>query len=218
MFKKIKDIGDNNSAIITIIAIVILVIFLFVNSLGNRGNTSNKNECIAPTTVTDSKTSYEYNVKIIKNNETILLNIKKYKSKFLIEKTEKGMSYNYYLYYYDIYEKNSNNEYVLYNGDSFLDGIDNKLYFIDYLGELSSDGEINKTDNEVCYTVDKAEKICIASDNLITYDKDDIHIEYDVYKTENVNDFDINISNDVKDENNTIVDETIISEDNNISE
>lgn len=230
MLNKIKNIGENNSTGITLVAIVILIIFLFASSLGNRGNSSKQKECVAPNAVTNSKTSYEYNVKILKNKETIILNIKKYKGKLLIEKTEKGLSSSYYLYYYNTYMKNEKNEYFLYNGDSFIEGIDNKLLFIDYLAELSEKGDILESDTKVCYVVDKLEKVCIYTDNSITYDKDDIHIEYDVYKTDNVSDFEVNVL-DLSDENNNVVDEKInqnenngivkdetIIEDNNISE
>lgn len=198
MFTKIKDFNEKNTTIYFFISVVIIIAFLFVNSLSER---KKENICTIPKDVVQKADNYSYDIKINNNNEVILLSIQKYKNKYLIEKTEKGYVYNYYIYYSDIYEKDELGNYNKFKGNSFVDGIDNKLIFIDYINELSLNSKQNSKDGTVCYDHNELPiNICIDTDNIITYNYDNISITYKVNDVLNIEDFDIIVNNNEVDE------------------
>ncbi len=192
MFKKLKDFNEKNTALYFFVAVFILVFVLFINSLSNRKTSDKGNN--NSFTINDSL-KYAYDIKIKKNNEIILLNIKRYGNKYLLTKTEMGIESKYYIYYTDIYQNYVNEDYIIYN-DEIIEDVDNKLYFVDYIKELVEGIESFNDNSKTCYLKDNTIKICAIDNMNITYENEDLFISYEI-KNDVVDDFNINIINSV---------------------
>ena len=205
MFSKIKDFNEKNTAIYFFISIIILIGFLFFNSFSNK---EKKNTCVLPVDTVNKRESYNYDIKINKNNEVVLLSIKKYNNKYLIEKTEKGLVYNYYIHYFNIYIKDETGNYNFFKDTYFVDGVDNKLLFIDYINDLSLVSKESVSDDKTCYTkTNESYNICIDSDNVLTYKENNITLTYRINNSSEVEDFEVNV-NDIIDTNTNNLDNT----------
>ncbi len=196
MFGKIKEFNEKNRNIYFFVAMLVLIGMLFINSLsGNKKTISN--DCTTPSNIISNSYKYSYSIKIQKTDEVILATIKKYGNKMLIEKTEKGKLTNYYLYFSDIYEEDSTGKYIIFRDSYFVDGLDNKFFYIDYINEISSSVTGKTTDGKTCYTSNKeGVYICIDDDDIITLTKGDITITYEI-SNKNVTDFNVDLNNNV---------------------
>jgi hypothetical protein len=162
MFKKLKEFNEKNKTINFFIVMVILIGMLTVNYITNRNK---KNECEMPTKIVDSQNIYEYEMKVYRGEEVIILNVTKYGQKILVEKNEKGLLSNYYIYYSGVYQRDNNQNYLSYAGNSIVENIDNKLFYMEYLDEISINTEPKITDSNVCYDItNKSMLLCLNDD------------------------------------------------------
>lgn len=152
MFKKLREFNEQNKTINFFILMILLIGVLVFNFISNRNK---KDECEMPTKVVGSSTIYDYNMKVYKGEEIVILSVKRYGQKILVEKTEKGILSNYYIYYTGVYQRDNNQNYVSYAGNSIVENIDNKMFYMEYLDEISSDSEEKITDDTVCYDITK---------------------------------------------------------------
>lgn len=201
MFKKIREFNDKNTGLYFFLAIFILVFSLAINSRFNKTtdkDTNNKECTNVINTISDSE-KYSYEIKINKDDEVVLLSVKKYAGKMLVEKTEKGKQFKYFIHYNDVYTENSDNKYVLTHIDNFIEGIDNKLIYLDYLNEISVKSKVEKTDNKSCYVYNLI-NMCIESDNVIKYVDDKLTITYTIGNIGDIEDFDVVIDDNIPNE------------------
>ena len=86
--KKNEEFNNKKIAIYFFLSMIVLIVLLFVNSISNKENKekndTNKNTCV---NLIGDNDKYQYNVKISKDNEIIILDIKKYGDKYFIDKT-----------------------------------------------------------------------------------------------------------------------------------
>lgn len=211
MFKKVKEFNDKNVGLYFFLAVFVLVFSLFINSRFNKNeNKDTTKECTnAVGTISDSD-KYSYEIKINKENEVVILSVKKYAGKILLEKTEKGKSYKYFIYYNDVYVENSDKKYVLTHIDNFVEGIDNKLLYLDYLNEISIKSKIDEDTS--CYIYDSI-NMCIEEDNVINLIDGELSITYTIDNIGSTEDFDVLIDNGIVNEPvNEVKDEVVVSE------
>lgn len=191
MFKRIKEFNENNTTLYFFIVMFILIVLLFTSSLKNRGKDNNDDKCTTISDVTSTNVKYTYDIKINKNAEIILVNVKRYGNKYLFEVIEKGEASYYYVYYTDVYKEN-NSSYYIFNENNFIAEIDNKYLFLEYLNDLSIGFTQEASNDEACYS-DTITKICVDNTQTIILNKDDINITYKISNIGEVEDFNINI-------------------------
>lgn len=189
MFKKVKEFEKQYSTLFFCISLLIIIVFLAYFSVLNKDK---EDECVVPNKLVNNYTNYSYNVSYEKDNKIVKLNIKRYDKKYLIEKEENDIKESYYIYYTDVLKKDNNGEYRVYN-KNIIDGLNNKLLFIDYINDVSLQSNIT-TDNELtCYVNRKLDiSMCVNLDKSITLKGDDYRIIYEVESSGEVADFNVN--------------------------
>lgn len=210
MVSKIREFNKTYSTLFFCISLLIIIIFLAYFSVSNR-NTSKI--CTIPNKLVNNYTNYSYDITYIKDDKKIDLYVKRFESKYLIEKVEDGLKSTYYIYYTDIFEKASNGEYIRFRKDNIVDGLDNKMLLLDYVNDISLESSV-RTENELtCYYNRKMELLmCINLDDSISIEANDYKIEYKIKEVAGVRDFKIDVNLDY-------VEESIDGEvDNNIEE
>lgn len=189
--KKNEEFNNKKIAIYFFLSMIVLIVLLFVNSISNKENKekndTNKNTCI---NLIGDNDKYQYNVKISKDNEIIILDIKKYGDKYFIDKTEKGIITSYYIYYTKIYVS-SGSAFVKYDGN-ILNGIDDKFLFLSYVDSMSLNSS-NKVSDKCIINDEENYKICIINNNTLNVLYNDLNITYEVDALGEVKDFDVNI-------------------------
>jgi len=112
------------------------------------------------------------------------------------------------VYYTDIYEKASNNEYIKFRKENIVDNLDNKYLFLDYINDISLKSSI-KDDNELtCYINRKLElSMCINLDESISVEGNAFELIYEINSVGEVEDFSVDINNEYE---NVVGDEIII--------
>ncbi len=189
--KKNEEFNNKKIAIYFFLSMIVLIVLLFVNSISNKENKekndTNKNTCV---NLIGDNDKYQYNVKISKDNEIIILDIKKYGDKYFIDKTEKGIITSYYIYYTKIYVS-SGSAFVKYDGN-ILNGIDDKFLFLSYVDSMSLNSS-NKVSDKCIINDEENYKICIINDNTLNVLYNDLNITYEVDALGEVKDFDVNI-------------------------
>lgn len=194
MINRIKEFNEEHTTIYVLISIIILVIILSFMSISNKKN----NNIIKETkkcnsVVIDDSKKILYEVKVKRDNEIVIFNIKRYNNKYLIEKTENGYLTYYYMYFNDIYMSNDNINFSLYDKTDVSDGINIKLLLLDYISDITSyANDIEPVDN--CYVNnDNTIKSCVISDDMISVEIDNLLISYEVKNIGKVEDFNVNI-------------------------
>lgn len=189
--KKNEEFNNKKIAIYFFLSMIVLIVLLFVNSISNKENKekndTNKNTCI---NLIGDNDKYQYNVKISKDNEIIILDIKKYGDKYFIDKTEKGIITSYYIYYTKIYVS-SGSAFVKYDGN-ILNGIDDKFLFLSYVDSMSLNSS-NKVSDKCIINDEENYKICVINNNTLNVLYNDLNITYEVDALGEVKDFDVNI-------------------------
>ena len=189
--KKNEEFNNKKIAIYFFLSMIVLIVLLFVNSISNKENKekndTNKNTCV---NLIGDNDKYQYNVKISKDNEIIILDIKKYGDKYFIDKTEKGIITSYYIYYTKIYVS-SGSAFVKYDGN-ILNGIDDKFLFLSYVDSMSLNSS-NKVSDKCIINDEENYKICVINNNTLNVLYNDLNITYEVYALGEVKDFDVNI-------------------------
>lgn len=189
--KKNEEFNNKKIAIYFFLSMIVLIVLLFVNSISNKENKekndTNKNTCV---NLIGDNDKYQYNVKISKDNEIIILDIKKYGDKYFIDKTEKGIITSYYIYYTKIYVS-SGSVFVKYDGN-ILNGIDDKFLFLSYVDSMSLNSS-NKVSDKCIINDEENYKICIINNNTLNVLYNDLNITYEVDALGEVKDFDVNI-------------------------
>lgn len=189
--KKNEEFSNKKIAIYFFLSMIVLIVLLFVNSISNKENKekndTNKNTCV---NLIGDNDKYQYNVKISKDNEIIILDIKKYGDKYFIDKTEKGIITSYYIYYTKIYVS-SGSAFVKYDGN-ILNGIDDKFLFLSYVDSMSLNSS-NKVSDKCIINDEENYKICIINNNTLNVLYNDLNITYEVDALGEVKDFDVNI-------------------------
>lgn len=189
--KKDEEFNNKKIAIYFFLSMIVLIVLLFVNSISNKENKekndTNKNTCV---NLIGDNDKYQYNVKISKDNEIIILDIKKYGDKYFIDKTEKGIITSYYIYYTKIYVS-SGSAFVKYDGN-ILNGIDDKFLFLSYVDSMSLNSS-NKVSDKCIINDEENYKICIINNNTLNVLYNDLNITYEVDALGEVKDFDVNI-------------------------
>lgn len=196
--KKNEEFNNKKIAIYFFLSMIVLIVLLFVNSISNKENKekndTNKNTCV---NLIGDNDKYQYNVKISKDNEIIILDIKKYGDKYFIDKTEKGIITSYYIYYTKIYVS-SGSAFVKYDGN-ILNGIDDKFLFLSYVDSMSLNSS-NEVSDKCIINDEENYKICIINNNTLNVLYNDLNITYEVDALGEVKDFDVNIK---EEKNNT---------------
>lgn len=196
--KKNEEFNNKKIAIYFFLSMIVLIVLLFVNSISNKENKekndTNKNTCV---NLIGDNDKYQYTVKISKDNEIIILDIKKYGDKYFIDKTEKGIITSYYIYYTKIYVS-SGSAFVKYDGN-ILNGIDDKFLFLSYVDSMSLNSS-NKVSDKCIINDEENYKICIINNNTLNVLYNDLNITYEVDALGEVKDFDVNIK---EEKNNT---------------
>lgn len=189
--KKNEEFNNKKIAIYFFLSMIVLIVLLFVNSISNKENKekndTNKNTCV---NLIGDNDKYQYNVKISKDNEIIILDIKKYGDKYFIDKTEKGIITSYYIYYTQIYVS-SGSAFVKYDGN-ILNGIDDKFLFLSYVDSMSLNSS-NKVSDKCIINDEENYKICVINNNTLNVLYNDLNITYEVDALGEVKDFDVNI-------------------------
>lgn len=189
--KKNEEFNNKKIAIYFFLSMIVLIVLLFVNSISNKENKekndTNKNTCV---NLIGDNDKYQYNVKISKDNEIIILDIKKYGDKYFIDKTEKGIITSYYIYYTKIYVS-SGSVFVKYDGN-ILNGIDDKFLFLSYVDSMSLNSS-NKVSDKCIINDEENYKICVINNNTLNVLYNDLNITYEVDALGEVKDFDVNI-------------------------
>lgn len=210
MLKWFKEFDKRYSTLFFCFALLIIIVFLFYS---NTINKNDENTCTIPNSIVNNYTNYAYDIVITKNDAVSELYVKRYDTKYLVEKNENGVKSAYYIYHTDLLERASNGEYIRYRKDNIVDGIDNKFLILDYINEISLKSTVS-TDNELtCYNNRKIElSMCINLDNSITLEVDDYTIVYKVKEVGSIDDFDVDANLNYESEIENITDES----DNNV--
>lgn len=194
MFKKLREINEKNKTVYFFFILFVILAFLVYKNIFL--GTSSK-QCVAPDFKVKSVDMYEYEMKITKDGETILLNGKRYGSKIYIEKIEKGITSQYFIDYSNIYMKDSNGVYNYYNGNYIVNGVDNKYLYIEYISSIADSANVkNDEDSNLCYINDvKSVNICINENNeTVNVEFNNISIQYKFSNAGKVEDFDIDVN------------------------
>lgn len=194
MLKKLRELNEQNKTIYFFGLMILLLLFLVFNIVSNR---EKENECTMPDAAVNSLYIYEYDIKITFEDQVVLLNVKRYGNKFLIEKTELGLLTSYYIYYSDVYKKNNETDmYEIYSDKNFINGIDNKYIYIDYLSEIIKNIDPTIEDDLTCYTKESNSfELCIdSSSNKLILEDGNYNLEYEFSNIGDLEDFTVDIS------------------------
>ena len=189
MFKKVNEFEKQYSTLFFCISLLVIIVFLAYFSVLNKDK---EKECVIPNKLVNNYSNYEYNVSYEKDDKKAKLFIKRYDKKYLIEKEEDAANESYYVYYTDVLKKDDSGEYKVHN-KSIIDGLNNKLLFIDYINDISLQSNIT-TDNELtCYVNRKLDmSMCVNLDKSITLKGEDYRIIYEIESSGEVADFNVN--------------------------
>lgn len=217
MFKFFNEFDKKYSSILFIISLFVIIVFLFFNS---RVNSKNGLLCEIPKDLVKDINNYSYNIKIDNNGIITELFIKRYNSKYLIEKNADGIKSTYYIYHTDILEKASNGKYIKYRKDNIVDGIDNKFLIFDYLNDISLKSNIVEESEITCFNNRKLElSICMNLDDTITLKMSNYVVTYKVNDIGVIKDFDVsvdyNYQESIEDVQNNLLDNNINDNFNN---
>lgn len=194
MFKKIKEFNESNKTIFFFVLCFFLITFFVISFFLNR---SKKTECVTPDFKVSSSDIYKSEIRITKPDEVIILSLKRYGGKMLVTKTEKGMEYSYYIYYYNTYQLDTvDSTYKPFINGKIVDGIDNNLLSLDYLEEICANVKSTEEDGSICYdNTELGIKVCAnKSDSTLKLTMGDKKIEYTFSSAGEVEDFSVNIS------------------------
>ena len=209
MFKKLKEFDSRYYNLFFCIALLIIIIILVYISTSTR---QNMKTCTTPNDIIKDYTSYSYNIRFTDQERKIDLFIKRYNSKYLIEKNENGSKTMYYLHYTDLLEKSSDGTYIKYRKNEIIDGIDNKYLILDYINEVSLDSNINNESDLTCYINRKLEiKMCVNLDDSIELKGDNYSLTYKINEVGNISDFNVEISH-INDIDNSLSSDEIFTE------
>ena len=209
MFSRIKEFNKNYSNIFFLVALLFIVIVLIYTAFTNKPK---EKECVVPNKIVNNYNNYTYNIKYEKENEKIDLYVKRYGSKYLIEKNYNDTKTMYYIEYIDLLIKNKEEKYIKYNGN-IIDDLDNRFLILDYVNDLSISSNYTSKNERACYLNTKNNlSICINLDNSIELTKDDIKILYTINNIGENTDFTVNMDKSIT------YQEEIIEENNEIQE
>lgn len=193
MFKKVKDFNDRNNALYFFLAIIFLVVALFINNTTSKKELEKEEE--KPKEEENKKVykNYSYDIKININNQIVLFTVNVFNNKYLFTKTELGRETKYYVYYSDIYEQNALGNYVLYRDNKFVNDIDNKLLFLDYIKDIiDKSTKVESEDN--CLINNIYNFTMCERENGYNIKSNLYEINYEIYNIDSTNDFDITIN------------------------
>lgn len=204
MIKVFKDFDKNYSTLFFCIALLIIVVCLVYS---NVSGTNMKKNCKIPNSVVNNYNNYAYDIVIEKSGTITKLYVKRYNTKYLIEKNENDIKSAYYINHTDLLEKASNGKYIKFRKDNIVDGLDNKFLIFDYINELSLKSSVSTKNGVTCYNNRNLEmSMCINLDDSITLEMKDYKITYTIKENSMISDFDVNI--DLNDDSVDSSDET----------
>lgn len=190
MINKIKEFNKNYSNIFFLVALLFIIIVLIYNTQTNKAK---EKECIIPNKIVNNYNNYSYNIKYEKDNEKINLYIKRYGSKYLIEKNYNDNKYLYYTEYVDLLIKDDEDRYINFNGN-IIDGLDNRLLILEYVNDLSINSTLTTNNERTCYLNSKNNlSICINLDNSVELSKENIKMTYTIMEIGNITDFNVSM-------------------------
>ena len=205
MLKVFKDFDKNYSALFFCIALLIIVVCLVYSNVMNGNKEKN---CVVPSTIVNNYNNYAYNIVIEKNDVITKLYVKKYNTKYLIEKNENDIKSTYYINYTDLLEKASNGKYIKFRKDYIVDGLDNKFLIFDYINELSLKSSVSTKDEITCYNNrNLGLSMCINLDDSVTLKMKEYKITYTLKENGMINDFDVDIDLNYEETNENVEDE-----------
>lgn len=191
MLKVFKDFDKNYSTLFFCIALLIIIVCLLYS---NVMNINKDKTCVVPNSVVNNYNNYAYDIVVEKNGVVTKLYVKRYNTKYLIEKNENDVKSTYYINHTDLLEKASNGKYIKFRKDSIVDGLDNKFLIFDYINELSLKSSVSTNNGSTCYNNRNLElSMCINLDNSITLEMKDYKITYTVKENSMISDFDVDI-------------------------
>lgn len=191
MLKVFKDFDKNYSTLFFCIALLIIIVCLLYS---NVMNINKDKTCVVPNSVVNNYNNYAYDIVVEKNGVVTKLYVKRYNTKYLIEKNENDVKSTYYINHTDLLEKASNGKYIKFRKDNIVDGLDNKFLIFDYINELSLKSSVSTNNGSTCYNNRNLElSMCINLDNSITLEMKDYKITYTVKENSMISDFDIDI-------------------------
>lgn len=191
MLKVFKDFDKNYSTLFFCIALLIIIVCLLYS---NVMNINKDKTCVVPNSVVNNYNNYAYDIVVEKNGVVTKLYVKRYNTKYLIEKNENDIKSTYYINHTDLLEKASNGKYIKFRKDSIVDGLDNKFLIFDYINELSLKSSVSTNNGSTCYNNRNLElSMCINLDNSITLEMKDYKITYTVKENSMISDFDVDI-------------------------
>lgn len=191
MLKVFKDFDKNYSTMFFCIALLIIIVCLVYS---NVMNINKDKTCVVPNAIVNNYNNYAYDIVIEKNGVVTKLYVKRYNTKYLIEKNENDIKSTYYINHTDLLEKASNGKYIKFRKDSIVDGLDNKFLIFDYINELSLKSSVSTNNGSTCYNNRSLElSMCINLDNSITLEMKDYKITYTIKENSMISDFDVDI-------------------------
>lgn len=191
MLKMFKDFDKNYSTLFFCIALLIIIVCLVYS---NVMNVNKEKTCVVPNTIVNNYTNYAYDIVIEKNDVITKLYVKRYNTKYLIEKNENDIKSTYYINHTDLLEKASNGKYIKFRKDNIVDGLDNKFLILDYINELSLKSSVSTKNGVTCYNNRNLElSMCINLDDSITLEMNDYKITYTIKESSMISDFDVEI-------------------------
>lgn len=191
MLKVFKDFDKSYSTLFFCIALLIIIVCLVYS---NVMNINKEKTCVVPNTIVNNYNNYAYDIVIEKNGVVTKLYVKRYNTKYLIEKNENDIKSTYYINHTDLLEKASNGKYIKFRKDNIVDGLDNKFLIFDYINELSLKSSVSTNNGVTCYNNRNLElSMCINLDNSITLEMKDYKITYTIEENSMISDFDVDI-------------------------
>lgn len=191
MLKAFKDFDKNYSTLFFCIALLIIIVCLFYSNIANR---SKDKTCVVPNTIVNNYNNYAYDIVVEKNGVISKLYVKRYNTKYLIEKNENDIRSTYYINHTDLLEKASNGKYIKFRNGNIVEGLDNKFLIFDYINEISLKSSISTKNEITCYNNRNLElSMCLNLDKSITLEMGDYKITYTIKENGMVSDFDVDI-------------------------
>lgn len=198
MFKFLNEFDKKYSSVIVVLSLFVIIIFLFFNSRISNGNGL---ECKVPKEIVNNVNNYSYNIKVTNNETSVELFIKRYNSKYLIEKNEFGIKSTYYINYTDILEKASNGKYIKYRKNDIVEGLDNKFLIFDYVNDISLKSTVLDDNGITCFNNRQLElSICMNLDETITLKMSNYVITYQINNIGSIKDFNVDVNYNYKDD------------------
>ena len=193
MFKKLNDFDTKYSNLFFGISLlIILVVLVYISATNNKSVKT----CEMPANSVKDYSSYSYSIKYTKEGNNIDLFIKKYGSKYLIEKNENDNKNTYYFHYTDLLEKASDGSFIKYRKNQIVNGLDNKYLILDYINEISLDSKVNNETELTCYVNRQLSiKMCVNLDDTIELKGDNYTLLYEIKDVGNISDFNVKIGN-----------------------